>query len=253
MDETQQKKNSVKIEICDFETGNQNIIDTNENNLLCEYTVKYTPNEDNKDDEMEKIKIKIKTLADANCDKLDDFEVFVYDRKLAWTMESSEKNKNKILQYLMELEKELNTSSNKKENKDFLNALCIMIFYHAVNEYPYLRNTEFVINMREDDFQQYKKIINSFIEENNKNDINKDTKGSKNENFIINLANDETNTKNGKFDNGKENPIITNLANDETNTDNGGFCDFFNNFCSCCDNGPTETNQMVFNNHRANI
>ena len=226
MDETQQKKNSVKIEICDFCQENQNIIDTNENNLLCEYTVKYTPNEDNKEDKIEETKIKIKIPINANCNKLNDFEVFVGndDSKLAWTTESSEKNKKEILQYLMELKKELNTSNNKKGNKDFLNALYIMIFYYAVNEYPFLRNTEFVINMKEDDFKQYKKLINSFIEENNKNDINKDTKSLKNENFII--ANDKTNTKNGKL----ENHIITNLTNDETNTENGKFCDFLTIF-----------------------
>ena len=103
-----------------------------------------------------------------------------------------------------------------------------MIFYYAVNEHRYSRNNEWVQYMNEDDFKQYKKTINSFIEENNKNDINKDTKGLKNENFIINLANDETNTENGKF------------------------CDFFNNFCGCCVRNVKNNNEIIISQKNAN-
>ena len=61
MDKAQQKKNSVKIEICDFVQKNTNIIDTDNTQLLCEYKVKYTPSEGKQAGEMQEIKIKIET------------------------------------------------------------------------------------------------------------------------------------------------------------------------------------------------
>ena len=174
MDKAQQKKNSVKIEICDFVQKNTNIIDTDNTQLLCEYKVKYTPSEGKQAGEMQEIKIKIEIPISENCSKLDDFGVFVgIDvNALTWNATLSDNDKKEVLQYLMELKNELNTSNNKKENKDFLNALCIMIFYYAFKETRYYRNSELVHCMNEDDFKQYKKIIENTIKlrekENNK-------------------------------------------------------------------------------------
>ena len=222
---------SQNIEICDFYQENQNIIDTNENNLLCEYTVKYTPNEDNKEDKMKEIKIKIKTLADTNCDKLNDFEVFVGidGSALTWNATLSDNDKKEVLQYLMELKKELNQLNKEKQNKDFLNALCIMIFYYAVKENRYCRNNEWVQYMDKGDFKQYQEIIEKTIKE-------QETANKNDKNIVV-----------------TDNKIS--LKKTHPKDSDGRFCEFFNKCgCCCCRNDKTTTNndEVILNTSLAN-
>ena len=167
MHETQPKDESKNIEIDWFDKGNVNLISKEDDTtqLLCEYKVKYKHKEDNKEDKIEEIKIEIKTPSNKNCNQLNDFEVFIdgYGKKLLWSNESSENNKNDIWQYLMYLNNEVNQFNNTKENTKFRDALCIMIFYYAVHERPFLSNNEFVKNMKKDDFKQYQEIIENTI------------------------------------------------------------------------------------------
>ena len=280
MNKTQQKKNSVKIEICDFCQKNQHYtIDTKKQQLLCEYKVKYTHKGDNKEDKTEETKIKIKIPINANCNKLNDFEVFVGndDSKLAWTTESSEKNKKEILQYLMELKKELNTSNNKKGNKDFLNALYIMIFYYAVNEYRFYRNNEWVKNMNKGDFKQYQEIIEKTIIEKT---IKEHNIASKNNEYLDDFRTNEfvNNMKEGDFKQHQEiventikeretankndkNIVATNdknvvLTNNKTSfqqpnpKDSDEECYDF--FCCCCVRNVKNDNEIIISQKNAN-
>ncbi|MBQ7552552.1 MAG: hypothetical protein IJT15_03850 [Rickettsiales bacterium] len=224
---------SQNIEICDFFPQNiKNIIDKGNTQLLCEYKVKYTHKGDNKEDKIEEIKIKIKIPISENCNKLDDFEVFVGidDRALTWNATLSDNDKKEVLQYLMELKKELNQLNKEKQNKDFLNALCIMIFYYAVKENRYSRNNEWVQYMNEDDFKQCQEIIEKTIKEQ------------------------ETASKNDK------NIVVTDnkisLKKTHPKDSDGRFCEFFNkcSCCCCCNGKTTATNnfEVILNTSLAN-
>lgn len=237
MDELQQKEKNTNIEICDFAQQNTNIIDKGNTRLLCEYKVKYTHKEDNKEDEMKEIKIKIEIPISENCNKLDDFEVFVGEDslKLPWITEPSKNNENDILQYLMELKKELNTFNDKKENKNFRDALCIMIFYYAVKENRFCRNNAWVQRMNEDDFKQHQEIIEKTIKE-------QETANKNDKNIVV------TNGKNVVMTNNK-----TSFQQPKPKDSDGRFCDFFNKYCCCCCyNDTTICDKVIVNTSLAN-
>ena len=231
MDELQQKEKNTNIKICDFEIGNQNIIEGNDaKELLCKYEVIYTPREDDKDNTPKGKKFEMRiyvTNGSENCNKLDDFKVFVGEdiMKLPWTTDPSKNNENEVWQYLTELKKELNTFNDKKGDKNFRDALCIMIFYHAVKEHRFYRNSAWAQRMKEDDFKQYQEIIEKTIKE-------QETANKNNKNIVV--TNDKTSFQ-------QPNPKAS----------YGGFYDFFNKCCCCCcrnDETATTNNYEVFFN-----